>query len=159
MIFSKKTTFAHFKELFDTSSTHVSICSKNVPVTRKKQWKIDFFESFCQFMRGWDQISTNQDQKNDQKKILNKISTFGATFERFLFPVEKNDHLWIDFRRSKSKLSKVASNGLILFRIFHWSKTVEKSSKMALLWAQFSRDWDRNRKNPTIKWTASFWWF
>ena len=137
MIFSKKTTFAHFKELFETSSTQVSVCPKNVPVSRKKQLKIDFFESFCQFMRRWDQISKNQDQENDQWKILNKIGPFGATFERFLFRVEKNDNLWIDFRKSKSNVSKVAPNGLILFRIFHWS----------FLWSPFWSIWSHLRIN------------
>ena len=65
-IFSKKKTFAHFKELFETSSTHVSVCSKNVAVSRKLGFKIDVFGSFCQFMRRWDQIDQNGLRKNDQ---------------------------------------------------------------------------------------------
>ena len=39
------------------------------------------------------------------------------------------------------------------------AKTAEKSAKIALLWTQISRDWDRNRKNPTIKISAYFRWF
>ena len=53
---------------------------------RRDFWR--FWASFCQFMRWWDQISTNQDQENNQWKILIKISHISSTFQKIFI----NDH-------------------------------------------------------------------
>ena len=81
------------------------------------------------------------------------------------------------FFKKWKNLPKVHVLWPILFQILYWSffcspfwsirshlrkkiaKTAENSAKIALAWTQFSRDWDRNRKNPTIEISASFLWF
>ena len=68
--------------------------SISVPVSWKMRPKLGdfwgFFDSFCQFLRRWDQIDQNGLYKNDQWKILNKISLFEATFETFFPFFEKS---------------------------------------------------------------------
>ena len=88
-------------------------------------------------MRRWDQTDQNGLHKNDQWKILNKISPFGATFETFDFDFRKSIHRLSIFSTLNKNLSKVAPKGLILFRIFHWS----------FLWSPFWSIWSHLRIN------------
>ena len=39
--FSKKITYAHLVVLFETSSTHLTVCSLDVPVSRNQHFKVD----------------------------------------------------------------------------------------------------------------------
>ena len=108
--------------------------SISVPVSRNLSPKqgdfCRFFGSFCYSVRRWDQMDQNGLHKNDQWKILNKISHISWTFDRFFYYFEKSTKKNCPVWGQNQKNGEIsAPDGQNLYRFFLSDSTSKNTSK------------------------------